>query len=91
MLNRAKYLPKSDRYLLVQFHLLRSKVTPVCNIRGKEGGSDRGLLAFVERSLMFMNGGLYNSALKQSDCRKLESLNVMGVNGSLTDWHLPRT
>lgn len=44
-----------------------------------------GLLAFVKRSLMFMNGGLYNSALKLSDSRKLESLNVMGVNGSLTD------
>lgn len=66
-------------------------MTPVCNARGKEGGGDMWFLAFIECSLMLMNGGLYNSAVKLSDCRKLELLNVTRVNGSLTDWYLPRT
>lgn len=48
-------------------------------------------LACVERSLMCMNGGLYNAAVKLSDYRKLESLNVTRVSGSITDCCLSST
>lgn len=49
------------------------------------------VLACVERSLMCMNGGQYNAAVKLSDYRKLESLNVSRASGSITDCCLSST
>lgn len=40
---------------------------------------------------MCMNGGLYNAAIKLPDYRKLESLNVRRVSGSITDCCLSST
>lgn len=48
-------------------------------------------MASVEHSLMCMNGGLYNAAVKLSVYRKLESLNVRRVSGSIAQCCLPCT
>lgn len=89
ILKWAKYVSTCLKYLLVQFHFLWSKVTPVYYARGKVGAF--GFLAYVEHSLMCMNGGLYSAAIKLSDRRKLESLNVTRVSGSITQCCLPCT
>ena len=57
----------------------------------ESGGGGMWFLACIERSLMCMNGGLYNAAVKLSDYRKLESVNVMRVSGPITDCCLSNT
>lgn len=57
----------------------------------EERGEAMWVLACLEHSLMGMNGGLYNAAVKLSDYRKLESLNVTRVSGSITDCCLSST
>lgn len=60
-------------------------MTPVCHARRGGDGEETAL------SLMGMNGGLYYPAIKLSDCRKLDSLNVTRASGSITDCCPPST
>lgn len=72
----------------IQFHFGWSEVTPLGDALGVRHMWSE---AFAERSLMFMNGGPHKLPVNLSGCRKPESLNVVRVNGSLTDCCLLRT